>query len=174
MQTRMKLLLLVTWGLGGGLGFLVGRGSAPLDTHDELRTLLERQGAQLTALEARLGPASRQVHCAVAAPGGGGLDAAWLRAELSRILEEELGPRRAKAGQEPAPEPSTESVASLQEGHRLIDEASRARRWTEEDARELRRMMGGLSGAQREELMRRFAVFVNAGGVDVQVRGPPF
>ncbi len=174
MRTRMKLLLLVTVGLAGGLGFLAGRGSAPLDMHDELRTLLERQGAQLAALEARLGPASQQVHCAVAAPAGGSLDAAWLRAELSRILKEELGSKRAEARQEPAPEPSPESMVSLQEGHRLIDEASRARRWREEDARELRRMMGGLSGAQREELMRRFAVFVNAGGVDVQVSGPPF
>ncbi|WP_257461175.1 hypothetical protein [Archangium lipolyticum] len=174
MQTRMKLLLLVTLGLGGGLGFLVGRGSAPPDTHDELRTLLERQGAQLSALEARLGSAPQQMKCAVAAPAGGGLDAAWLRAELSRILDEELGARHVEAKREPPPEPSPESMASLQEGHRLIDEASRARRWRQEDARELRRMMSGLSGAQREELMRRFAVFVNAGGVDVQVRGPPF
>ena len=36
------------------------------------------------------------------------------------------------------------------------------------------RAMRELNGAQREELKRRFAVFVNAGGVDVQVNGPPF
>lgn len=177
MQTQMKLLLLVTLGLGGALGFLAGRGTAPEAPHDELLRLLARQGEQLEALEARLGPVSQQERCAVAAPAGApGLDAAWLRAELSRILHEDLGSRgaEAKQAQAPVPEPSTESLMALQEGHRLLDEASRYHRWREEDAQAMRRVMRGLNGAQREELMRRFAVFVNAGGVDVQVRGPPF
>lgn len=177
MQTQMKLLLLVTLGLGGGLGFLAGRGTAPEPSHDELLGLLTRQGAQLEALAARLGPASQQVRCAVASPGGApGLDAAWLQTELSRILHEELGSRREeeKQARTPVPEPSTESLMALQEGHRLVDEASSARRWREEDARAMRRVLRGLNGAQREELMRRFAVLVNAGGVDVQVRGPLF
>lgn len=174
---QMKLLLLVTLGLGGALGFLAGRGTAPDAPHDELVRLLERQGAQLEALEARLGPASQQVRCAAASPSGApGLDAAWLQAELSRILHEELGSRReeSKQARTPAPEPSTESLTALQEGHRLIDDASRSQRWREEDAQAMRRLLRGLSGPQREELMRRFAVLVNEGGVDVQVRGSPF
>ncbi|PTL75514.1 hypothetical protein [Vitiosangium sp. GDMCC 1.1324] len=177
MQSHIKLLLLVTGGLGCALSFLAGRATAPDSSHDELLRLLERQGAQLEALEARLGPASQQTRCAVAAPGGApGLDTAWLQAELARILHEELGSQRAEAkgAQTPVPEPSTESLTALQEGHRLLDEASRSQRWREEDAQAMHRAMRELNGVQREELMRRFAVFVNAGGVDVQVKGPPF
>ncbi|WNG37890.1 hypothetical protein F0U60_32480 [Archangium minus] len=173
----MKLLLLVTLGLGGGLGFLAGRGTAPETSHDELLSLLTQQGTQLAALEARLGSASQQARCAVASPAGApGIDATWLQAELSRILHEELGSRREeeKQARTPAPEPSTESLMALQEGHRLVDEASSARRWREEDAHAMRRVLRGLNSAQRDELMRRFAVLVNAGGIDVQVRGPPF
>ncbi len=177
MRIQTKLLLLGMLGLGVALGFFVGRGTAPEASHDELLRLLMRQGEQLEALEARIGPASQQVRCAMAAPAGAsGLDAAWLQAELSRIIHEELGSQReeVKQARAPVPEPSAESLTALQSGHHLLDEASRSQRWREEDAKAMRRVMRELNGAQREELMRRFAVFVNSGGVDVQVRGSPF
>jgi hypothetical protein len=65
-------------------------------------------------------------------------------------------------------------VAAHQDGLRLIDEATRARRWREEDAATLRRLLIDMTPAQRQEVSRRLSTTINAGGLDVQVVGPPF
>ncbi len=176
MSTQVKLLLSATLLLSGTFGFLLGRGTAPASSGQEavlrelagLRTRLDTHLAR----ERPLG-APPEVHCAVAP----GVDAAALKAELVKVLREELGTR---AQGEPAPEPRPppapplQAVAAHQQGLRVLDEATRARRWTEEDARSLRRAMVDMTDTQRAEVVRRLVTTLNSNTLDVQTRGMPF
>jgi hypothetical protein len=171
MSNPVKLLLAATLVLGGFLGgFVTGRGTAPALGQQEVLRELERQ---LRPLEEHLARPPPEVRCAVAPT----VDTTWLRAELARAVREELALHRPDASvpeQQPPPEPPPQSGPALQQAHRVIDEALRARRWTEEDARAFRRSLADLTDAQRDEVLRRFSATLNSNTLDVQTQGLPF
>lgn len=175
MQTQVKVLLATALVLAGGLGFVTGRVTSEPSGQDEVLRELHLQRELLEVLQSRREAGPPPTPCATAS---GAVDAAGLRAEVAHAVREELqasGLERPAPRGEAAPQPPLpRNVAAQQEGLRLIDEATRARRWREEDAGALRRLLVDMTPAQRQEVIRRLNITINAGGLDVQVLGPPF
>lgn len=165
------------WGaalvLTGGGGFLAGRMSAAPSGQEEVLRELRQQRELLTALLSRSEAGSSPTR---GAPAGGAVDVQGLRAEVARAVREELkaaGAERLEPREEPAPAPpAPKAVAAHQEGLRLIDEATRSRRWRDEDAHALGRLLVDMTPAQRQEVIRRLTTTLNAGGIDVQAVSP--
>ncbi|ADO69823.1 hypothetical protein [Stigmatella aurantiaca] len=176
MSTQVKLLLSATVLLSGTFGFLLGRGTAPAASGQEevlreIAGLRTRLDAHLTQ-ERPTGPPP-EVRCAVASP----VDAAALKAELAKVLREELGTQaQGEPVLEPQPPPalSPQAVAAHQQAQRILEEATRTRRWSDEDARSLRRALVDMTDAQREEVVRRLITTLNSNTLDVQTQGMPF
>ncbi|WP_075011472.1 hypothetical protein [Stigmatella aurantiaca] len=54
------------------------------------------------------------------------------------------------------------------------EDATRARRWSDEDALSLRRTLVDMTPAQRQEVIRRLITTFNSNTLDVQTRGASF
>ncbi|NVJ27048.1 MULTISPECIES: hypothetical protein [Myxococcus] len=180
MSSRMKLLLTTSLCLGPLTGFIAGRATAPnsADTGPVLEELARQRALLQSVLEATRAP-SLQMRHASAPPTGSTVDAAWLRAELAQVLREELGNRAPTEPEDaqkkpPAPEPTPQNLAAFQEGTRVIDKAIAARRWTEEDASSLRKELGAMTPAQRDEVIQRLVVTLNTNTLEVRTMGAPF
>ena len=100
--------------------------------------------------------------------------------ELRALLREELV-RHDAVAQVPArgdsPEiapPSSVSVAHAERAQSLVEGGAARRRWTDDDARALRAEMGTLTQDQLADLLRRFAIAVNEGGMKIETAGSPF
>jgi hypothetical protein len=175
MQMQVKVLLGAALVLASGLGFVTGRVTSEPSGQDEVLRELHRQRELLEEHLSRQEAGPPLMRCAT---DSGAVDAAGLRAEVARTVREELkaaGVERAVPREEATPPPpSPRSVVAHQDGLRLIDEATRARRWREEDAATLRRLLIDMTPTQRQEVIRRLSTTINAGGLDVQVVGPPF
>jgi hypothetical protein len=172
------LALVATLALGVALGLALGRTAPPPDSRcEEVLSALEGQQALLETLPARLAAqaGSRQVQCAMASPSGAGVDATALRAELAQ-LREELAQTRGEPPKapEPPPEPPPKALAAQQQGQQLIEEATRAGRWRTEDAQALRRLLIDMDDAQRQDVIQRLVVQINAGKLQSQAQGPLF
>jgi hypothetical protein len=109
-----------------------------------------------------------------------GLPPVPLRAELARVLREELDARGVGAVSRPRepepapPPPAPQSVAALEGAHRLIEDAVRSRQWGEQQAQEMRRLLIDMTPAQRQEIIPRLTQALNSGGISVTRRGQPF
>ena len=175
MRMRMKVLLGAALALAGGLGFVAGRETSAPPGQEEVLRELHHQRELLAELLSRPEAGPPPTRCAAAS---GGVDAEWLRSEVARAVREELkaaGLERPEPREEPAPAPPAPgSVAAHQEGLRLIEEATHTRRWREEDAHAMGRLLADMTPAQRQEVIRRLTTTLNAGGIDVQVVGSPF
>jgi hypothetical protein len=142
---------------------------------EELRQLVREQRDQLTALQR---PGSAQGHCTVVSTLSA-QDAAALRADLARLVDERLGGAKAQ----PAPantrkieveEPSSDAVAATAEAYRVIDQAVSARHWTEREAESFRQLLPKLTGEQRQEVTQRLTLAINEGRMSVSTLGPPY
>lgn len=177
MKNRLVSVVLAG-ALMGPLGFLVGRAfPAQAGADEELHRLVREQGAQLAALRRVAAPAP-QGQCTVVAALGSAEGAA-LRAELARIIRDELrGGKAEVAAQAPtkaAPdEASSESVAATADAHRLIESAMGARRWTDREAEAMRQLMPAMTDAQRDEITHRLLAAINTQALKLDVAGPPF
>lgn len=177
MSTQMKLWVAMLV-LGPIAGFLVGRQTAPAPAADtSVLRELERQRALLEKLVAQAPSPPPEVPRAVAASPASAEDLARLRSELTQVIREELAQRAAPPEATSSPvvraEPSSRNIDAHQKGHQLIDAATRARRWTDEDAQALRLALGDMTETQREEIVRRLITTLNGGTLAVQTRGPP-
>ncbi|AKF84590.1 hypothetical protein SAMN05443572_10172 [Myxococcus fulvus] len=172
MAPWMKALLIASLCLGPVLGFLAGRATqAPASTDLEpiLRELAAQRALLVSLQTAQQGPSAR-------APSGDNLDTAWLRSEIAQAVREALEdstPPEA-APKTPPPEPSPQALAALQEGHRVIDNAVAARRWTDEDARALRSTLSTMTASQQDEVLRRLVTTLNTNTLEVRTHGAPF
>jgi hypothetical protein len=176
MSTQMKLWVAMLV-LGPIAGFLVGRQTAPAADTSVLREF-ERQRALLEKLVAQAPTPPPEVQRAVAASPASAEDLARLRSELTQVLREELAQRASPPEATPPPiaraEPSPRNLEAHQQGHQLIDAATRARRWTDEDAQAFRLVLGDMTEAQREDVLRRLVTTINGRTLDIQTRGAPF
>jgi len=173
MHMPPRLLTCGLLALVGSLGFAAGRATAPRATDEAVLGELARQRELLEEHIAQ----PPQVRCAVGTAATGSLDEAGLRTVLVQTLREELGTHGGHPAKPEPPEPPPpplEAVAAHQEGLRRVDAALGARQWSEEDARVLRRLLGAMTDDQREEVISRLSVSINAGRLDVQVQGMPF
>jgi hypothetical protein len=175
MPSQVRLFQGAILVLVGASGFAAGRGMVPSGEDAVLKELARLRDV----VEAQNAPASAppQVRCAVAPSASAPVDMAALRSEVAQVLREELASR---AGSAPKPEPwaspspPPQAVAAHQEALRLIDEASRTRQWREQDALAARQLLTQMTDSQRKEVVRRISATLNAGGIDVQVHGPPY
>lgn len=181
LQTSVKralLALVATLALGVALGLALGRAaSSPASGYEEVLSALEGQHALLETLPARLAAqaGSQQVQCAVAAPSGTGVDATALRAELAQ-LREELAQARGEPPKAPEPplEPPPQALAAQQQGRQLIEDATRSGLWKTEDAQALRQLLITMNDAQRQDVIQRLIMQLNAGKLKSQAQGPIF
>ena len=106
-----------------------------------------------------------------------GIDAATLRAELSRALsrlpvaqavdgqpnstQPQAAPEATPKALSPSPEP--QSVEAFDQATRHIDEAIARKVWTDEDQRKLRELARGLDGQTRHDLMASVSRAINEG-----------
>lgn len=137
-------------------------------------------------------PAPAAVACpAPLAPAGvavvASLDRALLRSEIRAALREATatplvpgpgpGPgtdARPVAVSVAPPSPTVEQAAAFDRGQSLIAAGQHARRWTREDALELRRVMAQLGDDERDVLVRALVPAVNRGELTVEIAGPLF
>ncbi|MFP2909044.1 hypothetical protein ACLESD_29180 [Pyxidicoccus sp. 3LFB2] len=178
MSTPLKLLMAALLVLGPLSGFLLGRSTAPALGDGPVLRELAHQRALLEEHLARDVRAPAEVRCAVAASPPASGDTAHLKTELVQAVRDELALRPGEhvpdAGpRAPAPEPSAQSLAALQESHQVIDNAARVRRWTNEDRQTLRRALGEMTPDQRVEVMRRLTTSLNGKVIDLQTQGAP-
>ncbi len=170
----------LTGAVTGLLGFWAGRASVPTPEGDDaLRQLVLAHDAQLAALHSRP-PQPPQGTCTTIATLSAN-DSASLRAELARLVREELHPEQQAPSAEPPPHkpraeaPTPEQLPLIQDTQRLMDSALGARRWTAQDAESFRRLLPGLPDAQRQAFLQQLVVAINEGRLQVETRGgPPF
>jgi hypothetical protein len=105
-----------------------------------------------------------------------------LRADLRTLLREELAqegrlapvtPDAGSAPSEPAP-PSAEALDAEQQANGIVETALARRTWTSEDALALRLLLGQVTAAQREDLLRTLVPAMNDGRVKNLASGAPF
>ena len=144
---------------------------------DEVLRLLERQGAELEALRARL---ERRVEPASCPPGAvAAVDLSPVQAELQRLREglAALGPRAAPASEEEArvaEPPGAESLVAVDSSQRLLEQALSSRRWGEAEAQSFRKLLSQMTPKQREEAIQRLFLAINERQLSVEIVGPPF
>ncbi|MFY0527048.1 hypothetical protein ACN28I_29210 [Archangium gephyra] len=171
--------LALTGTVTGLLGFWAGRASVPTpEADDALRQLVLAHDAQLAALRSQPPPPPQGTCTTVATLSAN--DSASLRAELARLVREELHPEPRAPSAEPPPElpraetPAPEQLPLIQDTQRLVDSALSARRWTDQDAEAFRRLAPHLPDAQRRALMQQVVVAINEGRIQMETRGLPF
>jgi hypothetical protein len=74
----------------------------------------------------------------------------------------------------PEEAPSPESLAALEQGQRLLDDALRTRRWGDAQAEELRSLSAALTFHQQQQLTQKLIVSINRGDLVVETTGFPF
>jgi hypothetical protein len=182
MMGNPAVRLVLTGAVTGLLGFWAGHAVSPASAgDDELRQLVLAHDAQLAALRTQAPPPVLQGSCTTVASLSA-TDSAAIRAELARIVREELGTaERAPAAEPPPPEkpraeepPDPEHQALHQDAQRLVDVALNARRWTDRDAESFQRLAPLLPEAKRQALMQQLVMAINEGRLQVETRGPPF
>src|SRR5437870_4216581 len=108
-----------------------------------------------------------------------------LRQELARILREELrgvlaavggGEDGARAKEMAAAKVlnTPENIEAYAKAHDVVRVALAARRWTDEDAQDLRQALASLTDDQREEILQLLFPAINRGEIVVDTKGPPF
>ncbi|HEX8822993.1 MAG TPA: hypothetical protein VF794_23900 [Archangium sp.] len=162
---------------GLGLGLAVGGWPRPPSRDEEVLRLLQAQARQLEVLEGKL-RAPPGEHCTLTLPPGA-LDTQALRAELARLIKEELRAATAAvpATPEPAappPPPSPVQLEARRQVDRLIDAALTSRKWGPTQAEEFRQLLTQLTGPQSQEAIDRLLRTLNSGQIDVQTGGAPF
>ncbi|NVI98488.1 hypothetical protein HV824_10170 [Myxococcus sp. AM009] len=165
------LIFLVTGPLAA---FLAGWHAAP-DANAQVLQELEHQSGMLESLVKQTALPSN-APCGPPPPPAS-VDVALLRAELALALREALPPSHASARADAAEAPeeaSPQSLSAVQEIHRLIDAAIRARRWTVEDAQAFRESLGIMPPAHRNDAIRRLITTINSQALEVQTEGAPF
>ena len=71
------------------------------------------------------------------------------------------------------PAPSQAQATARASGLQLLEQATRAHAWTEDDARQLRQLIPQMSPSGRDEALLGLAKRINAGELNVAVAGPP-
>lgn len=161
---------------GAGLALFV-QGQRASDSNRELETRLERMEGRLTQLlTQRQGPATALSGAPTPAPAlPTDLDARIEQA-VTRALQAQASdavPREEPAPQEP-PVPNERNAAAWARGNEVLDRAIGARRWGDEQARELSASVPLLTQQQQMDLLRRLSVAINEGQLKVETLGPPF
>lgn len=181
MSTSLKMLMAALWLMGPLAGFAAGRWTVPQPAL-EPEPVLRELSSQRALLEEHLVRNPRQdasVRCAVAASALAPGEMAQLKTELVQAVRDELALRSdestlAEGARVPGPEPSEQSLVAVQDGHRLIDNAVRTLRWTNEDRQTLRRAMVEMTYEQQVEVMRRLSASLSGKKLDLQTHGAPF
>ncbi|WP_224370648.1 hypothetical protein [Hyalangium versicolor] len=168
-------VLVLGWVLGYGTSWFANPLAGGSSSSPEA---LEQLSARIDALPARLAMSQGQARCVVSAPAP---DLSALRTEIRQALREECS-----TGMEPSPpEKAAETVppqevvlpqtlATLEQGQRLLDEALRTRRWGDTQAEELRSLFPELTPSQRQALTQKLIVSINRGELTVETSGLPF
>ncbi|WP_394826885.1 hypothetical protein [Pendulispora albinea] len=74
----------------------------------------------------------------------------------------------------PPPTPVSDGDAAYGAAERLVNAGLAARRWTEKDARELRRLLPQMSRPQCERILHTLLPAINRGDIEVTATGRPF
>lgn len=159
---RIGLVLLATAG-----GVAIGRGTV---------------ASPAASPTERCAPAPAPV-AATALPMIPGLDGVALRADIRRILREEIQfarlPEAVQSQVDPAPAApmaaeSGEAHAAAEQGRRIIDGALAARRWSDRDVLAIRQILPKLASDDRDALLRELLPAINSGRVSLESTGAIF
>ncbi|WP_157757479.1 hypothetical protein [Corallococcus macrosporus] len=154
--------------------FLAGRHAAP-DANAHVLEELEHQRGMLETLVKQTALPSN-APCGPPPPPAS-VDVALLRAELALALREALSLSHTSArtdSAEASEEAPLQSLSAVEETHRLLDAALRARRWTVGDAQAFRESLGIMPPDQRNEAIRRLITTINSQELEVQTGAAPF
>ncbi|NOK17576.1 hypothetical protein [Corallococcus carmarthensis] len=154
---------------GAGLALFV-QGQRASASAEDVQARLERMEGRLNqVLAQRQSPA-------VALPGAPALPAdldARMEQAVTRALQAQaanVAPREDTAPREP----HARNASAWSRGNEVVDRALSARRWGDEQARELSASMPSLTQQQQVDLLRRLSVAINEGQLKVETHGPLF
>jgi hypothetical protein len=183
MVTEAKNPARALWvvGLAGAcaLGFALGQ-VCPRPTDAQIVRSLQKSAFGVDELKVQVAALREPAR----SPGvtAGGVDANELASKLQGIICENAknlaATSRASVSppNEAPPSQTRETEESLAPYHRVrgvVDDALRAKRWTDADRAELRRSTPRLSPAQDEEVTSALVQAINSGELTVKTSGPP-
>ncbi|HEY2512810.1 MAG TPA: hypothetical protein VGI39_18215 [Polyangiaceae bacterium] len=149
------------------LGFAVGQRVALGEVKaSEASLAREILGLKRAVAEVQSAPRCESEHVDVAALAR----ACAFEAAQSRPAAPSPAP---SAAPPPPHEETAENTQAAADGTALVDRALRAGTWTSNDAQQLRTLRDRMTDEQREQLVRRVIVAINAGTLTSNFRGAP-
>jgi hypothetical protein len=166
----------------GAAGVILGRGGIPgFESARERQARIQAQ--QLETVLAKTSGIERSLAQLAGAPprgcpaAGSQLDASALREEIAVAVREaskaEPSGGRKDADERAAAEPTPENLEAFDQAKGILDNATTAGRWGEQDARALRPLLGRLSADEQRDIMRQLGVAINTGKLVPQMHGSP-
>ena len=177
MHVRSFLLPFALLMLGAALGYAAGAGASGRSQEEILQLLREQDSHRRAAMEGP--PRLPGGNCVFSVPASA-VDTPALRAEIAKVVREELqlqrgsGPQVAPAAPPKEPEPTPENDEAKDRATRMVEKAVSTRHWTRDDAMAYRDLLARMTDAQRKEMSQRLIVTLNGGGISVETMGPPF
>jgi len=158
----MRAYLLGAAALAIGVGFAIGRVTAPSSPEPATVSVVERGAPAVIA------PGTCVAHL-------GDDDLRRLRDEVvAAIAPGSPAAAIVPPAEDPPPPPTPEQLAAEDASARLLDTAIAAGRWTDADAAALRGQLGTVPDATRIAMLQRMAVAINSGRLHVDTTGAPF
>lgn len=171
---RGLAMVLLVASAAAAVAYRAGRASAR--GCSELADELREQRAALADISDALArrptsPPLASTRCPVVPEAGSSLVA--LEEAVDRSVQKGLGrsAQAAELAREAKTEPTVANLEAFARGEQLLEGALGAKTWTSEQALRLRGVLGGVTGAQAAELLRRLSAAINAGRLAVKTAG---